>query len=188
MCTTRGVCRGHRKLLGCRGSPNPPDDCQSVLEQRFKEFVFPTVHRVGATPVPIPNTEVKPHFGDGTARFTGGRVARRWDSLRNGARSRRPGAVFVLERSLQVVNTAPGSMGVRTGCHHPTPIFNHPDRESINDWPHETASRERWPGSSTARRSSFISARHIKPYATRRHSVGVAFGKVLRRYFARVPR
>ena len=43
--------------------------------------VFPTVHRAGATPVPIPNTEVKPRFGDGTAHFLGGRVARRWDSL-----------------------------------------------------------------------------------------------------------
>jgi hypothetical protein len=37
---------------------------------------------VGATPVPIPNTEVKPHFGDGTAGITCGRVARRWDSIR----------------------------------------------------------------------------------------------------------
>ena len=35
---------------------------------------FPTVPRVGATPVPIPNTEVKPHFGDGTAEFP------RWES------------------------------------------------------------------------------------------------------------
>ncbi len=43
--------------------------------------VFPTVHRAGATPVPIPNTEVKPRFGDGTAGFPGGRVARRWDFL-----------------------------------------------------------------------------------------------------------
>ena len=42
---------------------------------------FPTVHRAGATPVPIPNTEVKPRFGDGTAHFLGGRVARRWDFL-----------------------------------------------------------------------------------------------------------
>ena len=40
---------------------------------------FPTVHRAGATPVPIPNTEVKPCFGDGTAHFLCGRVARRWD-------------------------------------------------------------------------------------------------------------
>ncbi len=30
---------------------------------------FPTVPRAGATPVPIPNTEVKPCFGDGTAGF-----------------------------------------------------------------------------------------------------------------------
>ena len=30
---------------------------------------FPTVPRAGATPVPIPNTEVKPCFGDGTAEF-----------------------------------------------------------------------------------------------------------------------
>ena len=43
--------------------------------------VFPTVFRVGATPVPIPNTEVKPHIGDGTADFFRGRVARRWDLL-----------------------------------------------------------------------------------------------------------
>ena len=42
---------------------------------------FPTVHRAGVTPVPIPNTEVKPRFGDGTAYFLGGRVARRWDLL-----------------------------------------------------------------------------------------------------------
>jgi hypothetical protein len=42
---------------------------------------FPTVHRVGATPVPIPNTEVKTYFGDGTAHFLCGRVARRWDSF-----------------------------------------------------------------------------------------------------------
>ena len=33
--------------------------------------------RAGATPVPIPNTEVKSCFGDGTAGFPGGRVARR---------------------------------------------------------------------------------------------------------------
>ena len=32
-----------------------------------KQF-FPTVYRERATPVPIPNTEVKPLFGDGTAR------------------------------------------------------------------------------------------------------------------------
>ena len=30
---------------------------------------FPTVNRAGATPVPIPNTEVKPRFGDGTAEL-----------------------------------------------------------------------------------------------------------------------
>ena len=40
---------------------------------------FPTVHRARATPVPMPNTEVKPGFGDGTADFFRGRVARRWD-------------------------------------------------------------------------------------------------------------
>ena len=44
--------------------------------------VFPTVFRVGATPVPIPTTEVKPHIGDGTADFFRGRVARRWDLLK----------------------------------------------------------------------------------------------------------
>ena len=42
---------------------------------------FPTALRVGATPVPIPNTEVKPHIGDGTAHVLRGRVARRWDLL-----------------------------------------------------------------------------------------------------------
>ena len=35
---------------------------------------FPTVYRAGATPVPIPNTEVKPCFGDGTAGYP------RWES------------------------------------------------------------------------------------------------------------
>ncbi len=35
---------------------------------------FPTVHRVGATPDPISNSEVKPHIGDGTAGFS------RWES------------------------------------------------------------------------------------------------------------
>ena len=42
---------------------------------------FPTVLGVGATPVPISNTEVKPHIGDGTADFFRGRVARRWDPI-----------------------------------------------------------------------------------------------------------
>ncbi len=36
--------------------------------------VFPTVRRAGATPVPIPNTEVKARFGDGTAGVP------RWES------------------------------------------------------------------------------------------------------------
>ena len=49
---------------------------------------FPTAFRVGATPVPIPNTEVKPHIGDGTAHVLRGRVARRWDLL-----ERRPTSV-----------------------------------------------------------------------------------------------
>src|SRR5262249_16396340 len=35
---------------------------------------FPAVHRAGATPDPIPNSEVKPRFGDGTAGLT------RWES------------------------------------------------------------------------------------------------------------
>ena len=47
----------------------------------ISRFGYPTVHGAGATPVPIPNTEVKPCFGDGTAGFPGGRVARRWDLL-----------------------------------------------------------------------------------------------------------
>ena len=34
----------------------------------------PTLQRAGATPVPIPNTEVKPCFGDGTAGYP------RWES------------------------------------------------------------------------------------------------------------
>ena len=45
------------------------------------EYDYPTAHGAGATPVPIPNTEVKPRIGDGTAGFPGGRVARRWDPL-----------------------------------------------------------------------------------------------------------
>src|SRR5262252_7206508 len=57
--------------------------CSRPLESRPGPAVlttrFPTAHRAGATPVPIPNTEVKPCFGDGTAGFPGGRVARRWD-------------------------------------------------------------------------------------------------------------
>ena len=57
-----------------------------AIRERSRPDGFPTVHRAGVTPVPIPNTEVKPHFGDGTAHFLGGRVARRWDLL-GGARS-----------------------------------------------------------------------------------------------------
>ena len=52
---------------------------QREPEASSANYGFPTVHRAGATPVPIPNTEVKPCFGDGTAGFPGGRVARRWD-------------------------------------------------------------------------------------------------------------
>ena len=69
-----------------------PDDVQEHPRGRRhgnggRRDGFPTVHRAGVTPVPIPNTEVKPRFGDGTAYFLGGRVARRWDLL-----ERRPSA------------------------------------------------------------------------------------------------
>jgi len=39
----------------------------------------------GDTPVPIPNTEVKPSSADGTAEFLGGRVGRRRILLERGA-------------------------------------------------------------------------------------------------------
>ncbi len=52
---------------------------ERAARERGRRDGFPTVHRAGATPVPIPNTEVKPRFGDGTAHFLSGRVARRWD-------------------------------------------------------------------------------------------------------------
>ena len=40
---------------------------------------FPGGHRDDETPVPIPNTEVKGIFGEGTAGFARGRVAHRRD-------------------------------------------------------------------------------------------------------------
>ena len=65
---------------------------------------FPTVHRAGATPVPIPNTEVKPRFGDGTAHFLCGRVARRWDFMRTALEETTnrsaSGAVSILESAV----------------------------------------------------------------------------------------
>jgi hypothetical protein len=36
----------------------------------FNNFDFPGGHTAGATPVPIPNTEVKPRRADDTARVT----------------------------------------------------------------------------------------------------------------------
>ena len=58
---------------------------------------LPTAIGAGATPVPIPNTEVKPRIGDGTVRFLDGRVARRWDLLRR-RRTSWSGAASVLRR------------------------------------------------------------------------------------------
>ena len=76
-----------QKIIGLSRIAQPAGCFQSDSERRFIDFVFPTVHRVGATPVPIPNTEVKPHFGDGTAGITCGRVARRWDLFESGVAS-----------------------------------------------------------------------------------------------------
>ena len=139
MCTTRGFCRGHRKLLGCRESPDPPLLLVGfgAAVQRIC-VVFPTVHRVGATPVPIPNTEVKPRIGDGTAGFTGGRVARRWDPLRNGVRSR-PGAVSVSDAPLLCLAHRMGTLvsaPVQGETHACAPIID--DARSV--WLAKTAS------------------------------------------------
>ncbi len=40
----------------------------SFISQVFEMLSFPGGYREGATPVPIPNTEVKPFIADGTAR------------------------------------------------------------------------------------------------------------------------
>src|SRR5678816_3433012 len=78
----------------------PRSRAQKYIRQSMSavDFGFPTVHRAGATPVPIPNTEVKPCFGDGTAGIPGGRVARRWDLLgRRRSIDRRRLLVWALE-------------------------------------------------------------------------------------------
>ena len=43
----------------------------------IRSLIFPGAHGDEATPVPIPNTEVKGVIGEGTAEVVRGRVARR---------------------------------------------------------------------------------------------------------------
>ena len=84
---------------------------------RWLVGIFPTVHRAGATPVPIPNTEVKPCFGDGTAGFPGGRVARRWD-LSWRRRSRRSAPPFFVRAPIDAPEYRSMS-GARSGLQAP---------------------------------------------------------------------
>ena len=42
------------------------------VDQKKEYSIFGCVYGVGETPVPIPNTEVKPNSGDGTAELSVG--------------------------------------------------------------------------------------------------------------------
>ena len=103
---------------------------------RWLRGIFPTVHRAGATPVPIPNTEVKPCFGDGTAGFPGGRVARRWDLFwRRRSRDRRR---LSFGPALRSPTLGPLTIGPPDRSSRP-PLFPMQEGEETSGWTVEFA-------------------------------------------------
>ena len=61
------------------GSPTKPNEAM----RRHQQPTMAGGYGAGDTPVPFPNTAVKPRSADGTAGLSGGRVRRRQPSMKN---------------------------------------------------------------------------------------------------------
>jgi hypothetical protein len=68
------------------------------MQSQYLSVMFPGGFSGGETPVPIPNTEVKPSSADGTSHVLSGRVGRCRDLKMNPAPDSR-GRVFYLDDS-----------------------------------------------------------------------------------------
>ena len=69
--------KNNRPTAGRRRTRQSPRKPVGVFRRAiFFRFPFPGNHSEAVTPVPIPNTEVKGLYGEGTAGVARGRVAR----------------------------------------------------------------------------------------------------------------
>ena len=69
--------KNNRPTAGrCRTRQSPRKPVGVFRRAIFFRFPFPGNHSEAVTPVPIPNTEVKGLYGEGTAGVARGRVAR----------------------------------------------------------------------------------------------------------------
>ena len=122
--TNGGVNQAGKQYLPCHGP------ILFLLCSRSHRIPVSGGDSEGATPVPIPNTEVKPLSADGTARFPGGRVGRRRIYLKPPLAAERG---FLLWPSLSLTTTAP-SPETSTTLVNASSLTGHPrDQDSPRD-------------------------------------------------------